>query len=201
MSLKSNFTADHKKEQAISFLLDKIYDSRLKNYTYKRVSEKSLQYDGVDVIFINRKSKKEFYIDEKAQLDYINENLPTFAFELTYLKNGTLKTGWFFDEKKKTEFYALVTGIYKDSGEYSSCTITLVNRKKLLEKLNTLHLNLTAFINYNSKKKHGRIPIRELDQKSEGYLFFSAKNKVEKPLNLILRLEWLLKTKIAKRLS
>tara|TARA_E500000318_G_C3552484_1_gene209536 strand:- start:1588 stop:1719 length:132 start_codon:yes stop_codon:yes gene_type:complete len=42
--------------------------------------------------------------------------------------------------------------------------------------------------------------MKELDSKYEGYLFFSTKNKAEKPINLILKLEYLERIGIAKRL-
>ncbi len=198
MSLKSNFKSDLKKEQSLTILLDKIYTSKLKNYVYKRVNEYGLQLKGVDVIFEHKTSKKEFFIDEKAQLDYVNENLPTFAFELSYMKDREEKKGWLFDERKKTDFYALVTSIFIDSGEYSSCKITLVNRGKLIEKLTSLDLNFSNLKDYRTKESHGRILLEQLNQKKEGYLFLSTKNKAEDPLNLVLKLDWLLDTKIAK---
>jgi hypothetical protein len=201
MSLKSNFKSDLKKEQALSILLDKVYSKKLKNYTHKRVNEYKQQIKGIDVIFTHNKSNKDFYIDEKAQLDYVNEDLPTFAFELSYLKDESEKIGWLFDEKKKTDFYALVTSIFLDSGEYTSCKITLVNRKKLIKKLTSLDLNFYTLKNYRTKNNHGRILLDKLNQKSEGYLFLSTKNKAERPLNLILKLDWLIKNKVAKRLN
>ena len=76
----------------------------------------------------------------------------------------------------------------------------MVNRKKLLEKLDVLNFKNTSFQNYRSANSHGKIVIDHLNQKKEGYLFLSSKNKIEQPLNLVLRLDWLLETKIAKRL-
>lgn len=200
MSLKSNFKTDLKKEQELSILLDRVYSKNLKNYTFERIKASSEQLKGVDVIFTHHTSKRDFYIDEKAQLDYVNEDLPTFAFEVSYVKDKSEKIGWLFNKKKKTDFYALVTAIFLDSGEYSSCKITLVNRKKLLRTLDSLQLNFSTLKAYRTQKGHGRTFLKQLNQKQEGYLYFSAKNKIEQPLNLILRLDWLIKIKIAKRL-
>ncbi len=105
-----------------------------------------------------------------------------------------------FDENKKTDFYALITAIFLDGGEYSSCKITLVNRKKLLKKLDALNFKNTRFQDYRSANSHGKIVIDQLNPKGEGYLFLSSKNKSEQPLNLVLRLDWLLEANIAKRL-
>ena len=200
MTLKSNFKSDLKKEQLLTKLLDKTYSSKLKHYSFERIRDLNEQYKGVDVVFKPKTKACSYFIDEKAQLDYINEDLPTFAFELSYLKNTVEKKGWLFDENKKTDFYALITAIFLDGGEYSSCKITMVNRKKLLEKLDVLNFKNTSFQNYRSANSHGKIVIDQLNQKKEGYLFLSSKNKIEQPLNLVLRLDWLLETKIAKRL-
>ena len=200
MTLKSNFKSDLKKEQLLTKLLDKTYSSKLKHYSFERITNLNEQYKGVDVVFKHKIKACSYSIDEKAQLDYLNEDLPTFAFELSYLKNTVEKKGWLFDENKKTDFYALITAVFLDGGEYSSCKITMVNRKKLLEKLEELNFKNTSFQNYRSANSHGKIVIDQLNQKKEGYLFLSSKNKIEQPLNLVLRLDWLLETKIAKRL-
>lgn len=201
MALKSNFKNDLKKEQQLALLLDTCYKENLKHYTFERVLNMKNQIAGVDVIFTNKASKQAFYIDEKAQLDYLNEDLPTFAFEINYHKNNKKKEGWLFDTSKKTDFYALITGIFSDEpGLFTSCKITLVNRLKLLQFLKTKQLTLAILESYSINTVHGKIPMKELDQKSEGYLYSSQQNKAEKPLNLILRLEFLLQNHIAKRL-
>ena len=50
------------------------------------------------------------------------------------------------------------------------------------------------------KEVHGKMELEELHPKKEGYLFFSTQNKAEKPINLILKLEFLDKIGVAKRL-
>ena len=47
-------------------------------------------------------------IDEKAQLYYINQDLPTFAFELQFLKGKQRCTGWFLNENLVTDYYLLI---------------------------------------------------------------------------------------------
>ncbi|MGS0525781.1 hypothetical protein ACU8V7_11875 [Zobellia nedashkovskayae] len=91
MPLKSNFKSDLEREQELCILLDRYYKQYLKHYTFERVSDMPKQLAGIDLIFIHKTNGKKFYIDEKAQLDYINENLPTFAFELSYEKKGYSK--------------------------------------------------------------------------------------------------------------
>ncbi len=158
---------------------------------------------GTDVIFQHKKTKCSYRVDEKSQLDYINERLPTFAFELFYEKNGELKQGWLFDEKKKTDFYALVTSIFSEDNQYfTSCDITFVNRKKLIQFLEKQHLSFSKIkqIVLPQMGFHGKMHLDSLNPSGEGYIYFSHRNKAEKPINLILHLDFLRKIKVAKRL-
>jgi len=203
VSLKSTFKSDLEKEQHLSILLDGYYKKHLKAYDFERISDFKEQITGVDLIFTNKTSGKRFYIDEKAQLDYINEELPTFAFELQYHKNSKSKKGWLFDAGKKTHFYSLITAIYSDEPKkFTSCKITFVNRERLvafLESRNIDEKELEICIAEHSKKQ-GKLTIDQLNDRKEGYLYFSSNNKVEKPVNLILKLHFLEQNGVAKRL-
>lgn len=103
----SFFTRNLRKEKLLASFLDTKYDEL--NLTFERVCDLKLQKKGVDLIYNHR--GRRFYIDEKAQLDYINKHLPTFTFELSYLKNDIEKTGWLVDTHKITTHYFLVVGI------------------------------------------------------------------------------------------
>ncbi|MBO0330881.1 hypothetical protein [[Muricauda] lutisoli] len=201
--MKSNFKADLSKEQQLTPLLDFYYQKHLKHYAFERISALKKQLRGIDIILKDERSTKEFYVDEKAQLDYINESLPTFAFELLYQKNGVQKQGWLFDTFKKTHFYALVTSIFSDAeNAITSCNITFVNREKLIQHLDKIGLSkkyLEHVITQN-KGMHGKLILDKLNAKTEGYLFFSTKNKAEKPWNLVLKLDYLEQIGVAKRL-
>ncbi|WP_276168645.1 hypothetical protein [Zobellia alginiliquefaciens] len=204
MPLQSNFNSDLEREKKLCSLLDRYYRQYLKHYSFERISKMPQQLAGIDLIFTHTSNGKKYNIDEKAQLDYINENLPTFAFELSYEKNGTLKEGWLFDSSKKTEFYALITSIYADApGVFTSCKITMVNRQKLINFLKERSIVLSSLKKYilPDQNMHGKIKVDELHHRSEGYLFASTKNKAEKPLNLILKLDFLEEIGVAKRLA
>ena len=202
--MKSTFTSDLGKEKRLSELLDAYYSKGLRHYYFERVQSLQEQLRGVDVIFKHRKTKETFLVDEKAQLDYINEDLPTFAFELHYLKNGVLKEGWLFDSAKKTDFYALVTAIYEDEPDkYTSCKVTFVNRSKLVAFLEAMGVTKNSLLDYyqNGTVPHGKMEIQELNPKKAGYLYHSKNNKSEQPFNLVLKLDYLLSNGIAKILS
>ena len=205
MPLKSTFKTDLEKEKRLSVFLDACYAKSLRHYNFERISDIKSQLAGVDLIFTKKNGGASYFIDEKAQLDYVNEDLPTFAFELGYQKNGKAKKGWLFDTLKRTDFYSLITAIYSDEPlphSYTSCKITLVNRKKLLSFLENKGLS-DAELNVLLKKhsgSSGKIEIEVLNTRKEGYLFVSNTYKAEKPINLILKLDFLLENGIAKRL-
>ena len=201
--MKSTFTSDLGKEKRLSDLLDTYYSRCLKHYRFERIYNIQEQLQGVDVVFKHRTTQETFLVDEKAQLDYINEDLPTFAFELHYLKNGSLREGWLFDGSKKTDFYALVTAIYEDEPtKYTSCKITLVNRNKLISFLELKGLTKNALLSYyqNGSLPHGKLEVGELNPRTAGYLYHSKNNKAEQPFNLILKLDFLVTHGIAKTL-
>ena len=194
----SSFTSDLEKEKQLASFLDEQYRKNLKHYSFLRENNLTKQHQGIDLVFRNKLTGETFFIDEKAQLDYINESLPTFAFELSYEKRGVRKQGWLFDSHKKTQFYALVTSIYSDApGVFTLAKITLVNRKLLIENLQDRGV-LEHEIGL--PEKHGKSTVAQLNPKNEGYLFFSKNNKVERPLNLVLRLDFLLGMGVAKQL-
>lgn len=195
---KSSFKNDLEKEKELSLFLDGLYRKHLKYNSFTRENNISQQLRGVDVIFTNIKTKKRHSVDEKAQLDYLNDNLPTFAFELSYKKDGKRREGWLFDSSKKTQFYSLITAIYSDvPGVFTSAKITLVNRKSIIKFLNERGISKD---NITLPKEHGKHVLEPLNPKDEGYLFFSRDNKAEQPLNLILRLEFLIAIGVAKTL-
>ncbi|MEM9648142.1 MAG: hypothetical protein AAF969_06650 [Bacteroidota bacterium] len=201
--MKSSFISDLSKERLLSQFLDPQYKKHLKQYSFKGVSDIKAQLKGVDLVLTHKQTAAIYHIDEKAQLDYLNENLPTFAFELFYEKGGEQKTGWFLDANKKTDFYSLITGIYADDKDrFTACNITLANREKLLGVLATRGLSPDKMVQLAESQPnyHGKMELESLNPYTEGYLFFSRKNKLEKPVNLILKLDWLCEIGAGKKL-
>ncbi|TMU55099.1 hypothetical protein [Flagellimonas algicola] len=201
--MKSNFEDDLAKERLLSQFLDIQYQKHLRRYFFKRISDTEAQLQGIDLVFTHKQTGLLYHIDEKAQLDYPNENLPTFAFELCYEKDGEPKTGWFLDATKKTDFYSLITGIYADEKDkFTACNITFVNREKLLDFLASWKLTKEKMeqLALSQPDYHGKMELNMLNPQTEGYLFFSRKNKVEEPVNLILKLEFLIRIGVGKRL-
>ncbi|NKI31236.1 hypothetical protein [Croceivirga thetidis] len=195
--MKNNFKSDLKKEALLHPLIDSYYQ-KLKHYTFERISDLNQQLKGVDVILKDKRDGTIYFVDEKAQLDYLNESLPTFAFEIQYLKKDSIREGWLFDSNKKTQFYTLATSIFSDEEEkLTSCQLTFINREKLLELLKHKGIEKQTLVNYSSNVAKGKIRITELNPRTEGYLYLS-RNKAEAPLNLILKLNWLIDEGVGK---
>lgn len=199
----SHFKRDLNKEQKLAIYLDTVYKKLDLKVT--RITNSNQQHRGIDLLYL--KNTTEIYIDEKGQLDYVNKELPTFTFELSYLKNNTIKKGWLFDTNKHTHFYFLITSIKAENPklhDYYDCKITSVNRLKLIRFLERINLNEQVLDNYQEairtgQHKKNKIEIKELDIKKEGCLFFSPQLS-ERSINLQLRLQFLIDVGIAKRI-
>ena len=132
---KSTFKGDLKSERAVneflqkylySYLVDEgIIDSFNSNTTLDQ------QHKGIDtIIYIIKNGADEqvrcINIDEKAAVHYARNNLSdepltTFAFEVSYMKDGELKRGWLTNEKyKETHTYFLCwLWIKADANKYN----------------------------------------------------------------------------------
>ena len=205
----SSFQSDLKQEQILAKHLDALYKS--KGWNFKRISNIEKQKQGIDLeIFYG---DKVYRIDEKAQLHYLNSSLPTFTFELSYLdKHNNPKLGWLLDENKKTDYYFLITSIrtkrkikkLESTSDISSIKLTSVNHKRLLAHLGHLGLEKDMLLEYDlilrDNYSYGKNSLVELDAKTQGLIYFT-KHFNEKPMNLQLRLQYLIETGVAKNIQ
>jgi hypothetical protein len=135
--------------------------------------------------------------------------LPTFTFELSFLKGSKEKRGWFLDKEKITDYYFLITSIYTNerkrlSSGIKTCKITSVNRLKLIQLLSKKGLSPLKLTSYSQKLRADKTPsfktgITELDIEVEGCLVYSNQ-LAEKPINLMLRLNFLIQQGVAKQI-
>jgi len=128
----SKFNEDLGKEKILGQFLDTIYKNL--NLEFERVGDRSTQHRGIDLIYHHKNSI--VHIDEKAQLHYLNKNLPTFTFELSYIKENMFKKGWLLDTKKQTDYYFLVTGIFLNGSKLR--LENDIERCKIFEKISNL---------------------------------------------------------------
>lgn len=207
--MQSSFKDDLRNEQILGSYLDKIYSEIFdsKEIEIIRISDYDKQNSGIDLTIHHIKSSRIFNVDEKAQLDYINSDLPTFAFETSYLKQGEFRQGWLFDDSKVTNYYFLVTAIYTSKGQdlsngIKSVKIHSVNRLKLKQLLEDKGLTQRVVERHDNEIRKGNqsgvIEIEELNHKSEGGFYYSKTNKNESPINLVMNLSYLVKMGVGK---
>lgn len=205
--MKSNFKEDLSKEELLGIFLDDIYPTIIEGYQIERISDIEQQHRGIDLII--SRDGQNYFIDEKAQLDYLNKELPTFAFEISYLKNSKENFGWLYDKTKQTHKYFLITGIFLNNPEdinegFQKCIITSVDRVKLIALLKLKGLDIETITKYNDNIRSGtaekNVNINELNSYSEGRFYYSKSNKSEQPINLVLYLDFLIRSKVAKRI-
>lgn len=79
----------------------------------------------------------------------------------------------------------------------------MVNRKKLILFLESREITENSLKMHieNKDENQGKAILKGLDSVREGYLYFSTQNKAEKPINLILKLDFLIENNLAKRLA
>lgn len=131
---KSTFKGDLKSERAVNEFLQKYLYSYLVDdgiiNSFNSNTTLDQQHKGIDTIMyiINDETEEArcINIDEKAAIHYARNNLgaeplSTFAFEVSYLKDGELKRGWLTNEKyKETHAYFLCwLWIKPDANKYN----------------------------------------------------------------------------------
>lgn len=186
-------------EHQLSFFLDKCFYNKLlsahKIKSFERIHDKEKQLLGADLVMTTKKNT--VVIDEKAQLYYINQNLPTFAFEINFLnKNGDLSEGWLYNDKLCTHYYNLIwlTATHKDlknikSSDFISAECLIINKNIILDYLLSLNYTKNKMFekvqSIRNQKQYGR---SYLSNQRDIYFYFSEpKDYAEQPINLIIR--------------
>ena len=128
---------------------------------------------GIDVIY------KDFLIDEKCALDYINKPLSTFAFELSSVnKNGERYDGWLVNKNLVTTHYLLC---YIDScrvdenplmEDIQVMEVILVEKSKIIDFIEEKCCNLTEIIKKGDSVQ-GAFTYK-------GFRFVKSKHKAER---------------------
>lgn len=125
--------------------------------SYQRVFDRDKQLAGIDTIATFKFQDGSFYenikIDEKIQSHYIDKNLQTNAFEISFFHQRLDKRvgGWFVDEELETEFYFVIFPFSKEGKGWhrgkinkfrtkniAQLDILMIDKRKLLNKLNDL---------------------------------------------------------------
>lgn len=182
-------------EQVIAKFLDiNFYPKHVTGF--HRYKSKEEQLKGKDVQF-SVDGLNNIIVDEKAQSHYINMDLPTFAFELSFIRSsGEITMSWLFDESKETDYYLAIWPFASENWNPNLEQITqlkmlLINRHKLIE-----YLDAEGFGKEFCMRKSEQIRDENLkgpiDKGKHPYVyFFSTKRLEERPINVVIRREML----------
>jgi hypothetical protein len=193
-SIMSNFHHDLNQEEILAAFLDKHYTQSIG--ITRRSNSIEEQFAGIDFYF--KVSKEvEYRCDEKAQLSYLNKDLPTFALELDYLKDGKINTGWLFDAKKLTDIYAFVFSIKTENAashldsvsQLTSCEVVFVNRIRLLNELSKYELTDSICREKSYEMREDPSILKHYHY--SGFNFQLSAHLAEQPINLVVRKDFL----------
>jgi hypothetical protein len=162
-------------------------------------TNEDLQYAGVDLKVIT--GEQTFLVDEKAQIEFLNNPLSTLGFEISSLINGIEKEGWFFADKKSTQRYFYATAIFSDHyvdekkekpilsvpEDIRSLEIWSIDRHALIAGLAKKGITKERCAEISSEyPKERRIEFPEITIKKQIYLTRSF-HKDEKPVMLVIK--------------
>ena len=111
---ESTRSADMRGEAIVHEYMNRYFYQVVQNFkllplvaSYKDITDRDMQLRGIDEQAVLT-SGRVLNIDEKCALNYINENLPTFAFETAWFRNGSQMNGWFLNDDLETNYYYLM---------------------------------------------------------------------------------------------
>ena len=197
-STRSNREEDHSAEAQLNIFLDKYLYARFPTgssfSSIRRTHDKSEQLSGVDVEFVGTDGRI-YFVDEKAQLHYLNQNLPTFAFELLSYQKGYDTVGWLCNSKLKTDFYMLVWPFATQDSykgityqQFTQADCLLVQKQKLLKMLGSKGLTVERMMadanEIRRDGKTGKIPIPGI----RGIYYYASQSHKykEAPINIVI---------------
>ena len=190
----SNRQIDLKNEKEIADYMDENFYAK---YTtnFKRYSDRNTQLLGIDTT-CDIANRKNMLIDEKAMMYYINKDIPTFAFELSFNLYGDRRVdGWFLDEKKLTQFYFMiwVNAINDDLTNFKKEDITnleviVIERKRLIKWLDSEGFSIEKIMEYNDRIVKDNLVGKTYTKNNNKNFHFQYSNSLrEKPVNIIIK--------------
>lgn len=166
----------------------------------ERMHNKAEQLAGVDVRFTG-KDGSVYDVDEKAQLYYLNKDLPTFAFEIQFLRDGRETIGWLCNDSLKTDLYLLVWPFATQDtprdirwDQFTKADCLLIQKKRLLAMLEKDGLTIKRMQQDAAQfRKAGHIGKATVDGVRGVYYFASDPKKYrEAPINIVVTKDRLL---------
>jgi hypothetical protein len=174
-------------EKEIAKFMDEKFYNNVQDFV--RFETKEEQLKGKDVSFTFRE-QKNIIVDEKAQTHYINKDLPTFAFEISFLRtNGEWTLGWLLDKEKENNYFILIWpfaskewNLVKDDITKLDCL--LINRQKIIDLLEKEGFTKEKIMIEEEKIRRGNL----FGKIGSGNAYFYHTEKLqEKPINIVIR--------------
>lgn len=186
---------DSNEEQELANFLDRYLYPNIQGFNSRRCIDREEQLIGMDVVLSNIDDSTEIVIDEKAQLHYINNNLPTFAFEVDSLQRGNLTPGWLFNERYVTTHYMLIypNAVHSDlniitENDFTKVGCLLIERLSVIQYLEDRGWNKSRIeekaIELRENNDFGRHKIP-----NERFSFVFTEHLAEQPINIVIRKE------------
>ncbi len=182
---------DSNVEKEIAKFLDAFFYPKIAK-DFKRFNNKEDQLAGIDVQF-TLPEKGLIIVDEKAATHYINKDIPTFAFELSFkLKNGKNVQGWLLDTSKKTEHYLLMWIKASKTWDLVSDDIKevkaiLIDRYKLIKYLESEGYNQDKLERAVTKIRKNKLNGALGKSSNSSIYFYSTLRLAEEPINVIIK--------------
>lgn len=158
----------------------------------ERTDSIEAQLKGSDIILsIPSLGISNIIVDEKGMTQYMDNPLPTFSLELSFMNYGREITGWFVDDEKDTQYYMFIwpkakvrwNATYDDILEVEYALVSKeAIRNYLAEKGYTKDALIAKARAIRASGQDGAI-----DKGTEDFWFYKTTKLVEKPINLILR--------------
>ena len=201
---------DMRAEQELAKFLDAhLYGELLKEggfSSFRRISDPDEQKRGIDVVGTAPRAAAR--IDEKAQLHYINQNRPSFAVELSVLREGQPTTGWFLNEALLTTHYLLLwpNAATSDlaqiaSGDFTQVEGMALSRRGLKDFLAGLGLGRDQLAQAAAQlRAQGAVGRQESGQDGIWYFVSPPELYPEHPVNLVIRKPLLARLALARYL-
>ena len=188
-------------QELASFLDSYLYKPLLEEGRFSsivRIDDVDMQLKGVDVEATTPTHVAR--IDEKAQLYYINKDLPTFAFELQFLKGTSRYTGWLLNDELLTSHYLLiwprattdkVNDLKRD--DFTELDALMVSRRRIHDFLDRNGFSSDVLVHTaNSLRQQGRIGRVNTNRSGIYYYVSDSRKYAEAPINLVIGKHYLL---------
>ena len=187
-------------EQELAKFLDRCFWARLKAegaiLDWERVIDREVQLAGTDVVLTSHKGR--FACDEKSTLHYLNRNIPTFAFELSFMRNdGGEACGWLLNDELATTHYVLswpcaATDDFRTvrCEDFTEAEVMVVPKASLRRWLASMGADAARLAEWSRRLRASNCSGR-IESGRREYSFYKSVQLAEVPVNVVIYKQYL----------